>query len=41
VEMVTKDTKLAVYLRDSIDKPVDATGFKATGRRRQAIDASR
>jgi hypothetical protein len=31
VEMVAKDTQLAVYLRDDKDKPVDATGFKATG----------
>ena len=31
VEMVAKDTQLAVYLRDDNDKPVDAKGFKATG----------
>ena len=31
VEMVAKDTQLAVYLRDDKDKPVDAAGFKATG----------
>ena len=31
VEMVAKDTRLAVYLRDDKDKPVDAAGFKATG----------
>lgn len=31
VEMVTKDTTLAVYISDDNDKPVDAKGFKATG----------
>jgi hypothetical protein len=31
VEMVAKDTQLAVYLRDDNDKPVDAKGFKAVG----------
>jgi hypothetical protein len=39
--MVTKDREFAVYLRDNIDKPVDATGFEATGSRWQAINASR
>lgn len=31
VEMVAKDTQLAVYLRDDKDRPVNAAGFKATG----------
>jgi hypothetical protein len=31
VEVVTKDTILAVYISDDNDKPVDAKGFKATG----------
>ena len=31
VEMVAKQTQLFVYLSDDKDKPVDATGFKATG----------
>jgi hypothetical protein len=31
VEMVAKDTTLAVYLYDRNDKPVDAQGAKATG----------
>ena len=31
VEMVAKDTALAVYLRDEDDKPIDAKGYKATG----------
>ncbi len=31
VEMVTRDTTLAIYISDDNDKPVDAKGFKATG----------
>jgi hypothetical protein len=31
VEMVAKDTALAVYLHDEKNKPVDAKGYKATG----------
>ena len=31
VELVAKDTALAVYLHDENDKPVDAKGAKATG----------
>src|SRR2546429_6471250 len=31
VEMVAKDTQLAVYLRDNKNKPIDAAGFRATG----------
>ena len=31
VEMVAKDTKLAVYINDDKDQPVDAKGYKATG----------
>jgi hypothetical protein len=31
VEMVAKDTSLAVYLNDDNDKPVEAKGYKVTG----------
>ena len=31
VELVTKDSTLAVYISDDNDVPVDAKGFKATG----------
>jgi hypothetical protein len=31
VELVAKDTSLAVYISDGSEKPVDAKGFKATG----------
>jgi hypothetical protein len=31
VEMVAKDTTLAVYIRDQNSKPVDAKGYNATG----------
>jgi hypothetical protein len=31
VEMIAKQTQLFVYLSDDKDKPIDATGFKATG----------
>jgi hypothetical protein len=31
VELVAKDTTLAVYLYDGNDKPIDAQGAKATG----------
>src|SRR5215207_6211000 len=31
VEMVSKETSLAVYISDKTDKPVDAKGSKGTG----------
>ena len=31
VEMVAKDTTLAIYVSNDKDQPVDAKGFKATG----------
>lgn len=31
VELVAKDKRLAVYISDENEKPVDAKGFKATG----------
>jgi hypothetical protein len=31
IELVAKDTTLAVYLYDRNDKPIDAQGVKATG----------
>ena len=31
VEMVAKDTALAIFLHDENEKPIDAKGYKATG----------